>query len=175
MPLLLVHKSKGEPWATIYDISCKICRWVSGLNQHKLITLFNTATTMLFIQRALTTRHLRIFLLVYFFQSSCFSISLSALLPLRDPTCAPLRVSCCLSVACSFLRSFTGRLCLDVLACAATPNGAMSDPEAALAEYNSNVAEGGVFEQSGNFTKAITCYTKVRGGARCLPRWRSKS
>ena len=38
----------------------------------------------------------------------------------------------------------------------------MSDPEAALAEYNSHVAEGGVFEQSGNYEKAIICYTKVR-------------
>jgi hypothetical protein len=37
----------------------------------------------------------------------------------------------------------------------------MSDPEAALAEYNSHVAEGGVFEQSGNYDKAIICYTKV--------------
>eukprot|EP00049_Salpingoeca_infusionum_P018902 m.359245 g.359245 ORF g.359245 m.359245 type:complete len:550 (+) comp18489_c0_seq1:220-1869(+) len=37
----------------------------------------------------------------------------------------------------------------------------MGDPDVSLPEYNKAVAEGGTFEQAGNFDKAIACYTRA--------------
>jgi tetratricopeptide (TPR) repeat protein len=48
----------------------------------------------------------------------------------------------------------------------------MADPDASLATYNSFIAEGGTFEQAGNYEKAIVCYSKV--GCWC-PRVRARA
>ena len=37
----------------------------------------------------------------------------------------------------------------------------MGDPNVSLAAYNGFMAEGGAFEQAGNNTKAVDCYSKA--------------